>query len=89
MAASIITAHGLPDLVADSLQDYRELAIGLARDPSKLQTIKTRVAENRTQAPLFDGQGFVQGLEQAYREMWTIHQAGEKPRPIDLSVDPD
>ncbi|MCG8543381.1 MAG: tetratricopeptide repeat protein, partial [Alphaproteobacteria bacterium] len=89
VAASILTTHGLPELIADSLDDYRDLAIGLARDPAKLQAMKARVAENRTTTPLFDGQRFVQGLEQAYREMWAIHEAGEAPRPIDLSAGPD
>ena len=87
VAASILTAHELPELIADSLDDYRDLAIGLATDPARLQAMKSRVAENRTRAPLFDARRFVEGLERAYREMWTIYQAGDPPRAIDLAGD--
>jgi len=87
VAASILTAHGVPDLIADDLAGYRTLAVELARDAARLQSLKRRVAENRTRCPLFDGARFVEGLERAYREIWAIHQAGESPRPIDLTRD--
>jgi protein O-GlcNAc transferase len=66
VAASILTAAGLPELIASSLADYEGLALGLARDPQTLSRIRAKLAGNRDSCPLFDIARFTRNLEDVY-----------------------
>lgn len=79
VAASLLRAIGLPELVTTSLENYEALALKLARDPALLASIKTRLAENRLTAPLFDTARFTRHLEAAYQTMHARAQRGEPP----------
>ena len=79
MAGSLLAAVGLPELVTYSLDEYEALALKLATTPALLADIRTRLAENRTSAPLFDTGRFTRHLEAAYGAMWVRHQRGEAP----------
>jgi protein O-GlcNAc transferase len=69
VGASLLTAAGLPELIAETAQDYEALALALARDPARLKALRDRLAANRTTAPLFDTQRLTRDLEAAYLEM--------------------
>ncbi len=79
-SASILTAMGLPELIAHTPEEYEALAMRLATHPDELQAIRRKIAENRTTSPLFDTPGFVRSLERAYEEMWRIFLEGEGPK---------
>lgn len=81
-SSSILTAIGLPELITQTLEEYKSLAINLAHNPDKLQKIRKKIAKNRLEKPLFDTPGFTRNIEKAYQEMWKIFVAGEKPRRI-------
>lgn len=85
VSASCLTAMGMTDLVVDSLETYKELALRLARDGEARAALRRRITENRQTFPLFDTTRFVRDLERAYAEIWRIHCAGESPRQIVLS----
>ena len=76
VAASLLSAVGLPELIADSLTSYEALATKLARDPHALSALKTKLAEHRDTAPLFDTEAFTRNLESAYLTMWQRTQKG-------------
>jgi predicted O-linked N-acetylglucosamine transferase (SPINDLY family) len=80
VAASLLNAIGLPELVTTSLDEYEALALRLARDGSLLQSIRAKLAQNRLCYPLFDTQRFRRHLEAAYVTAWEIWQRGERPR---------
>jgi len=80
VAASLLTAIGLPELIAPSLADYERLAIELARDGARLGALRARLAANRLTQPLFRTEEFTRCLERAYERMWARHEAGEPPR---------
>ncbi len=82
VAASLLTAIGMPELIAPSLDEYEALALALARDPARLAALKAKLAANRTTAPLFDAERFCRHIERAYETMMTIARAGEAPRPF-------
>jgi predicted O-linked N-acetylglucosamine transferase (SPINDLY family) len=69
VAASILTAAGLPELIAPNLAAYEALAWELAADPDRLRAIRETLARNRQIAPLFDTARFTRNLEAAYRAM--------------------
>jgi protein O-GlcNAc transferase len=54
VAASLLTAIGLPELVTHTLADYEALALGLAREPQRLAAIREKLARNRATHALFD-----------------------------------
>jgi predicted O-linked N-acetylglucosamine transferase (SPINDLY family) len=73
VAASLLQAAGLPELVTQSLDDYEALALRLAREPAMLESLKSRLAENRSTHPFFDPAQFTRHLEAAYLHMWERH----------------
>jgi len=80
VAASLITAAGLPEMVVDTPADYEARALHLARRPEELAAIREKLAANHATASLFDSEGFTRKLEAAYEEMWRRHLAGEPPQ---------
>ena len=79
VAASLLYAVGLPELVTASLVEYEELARALAQDPERLAAIKAKLLRNRKTKPLFDTARFTRDLEAAYTGMWGRQQAGLPP----------
>ena len=80
VAASLLSAVGLPELVTNSLEDYEALALKLATDRSLHRRFRQRLAANRATCPLFDGERFRRHIEAAYETMWGLWQRGERPR---------
>jgi protein O-GlcNAc transferase len=83
VAASLLSAAGLPELITSSLKEYEELAVELATNPDKLKKIKTKLTANLKKEPLFDTTKFVKNLEKAYELIWKRFTSGKKP--IDVS----
>jgi protein O-GlcNAc transferase len=79
VAASLLHAVGLPELVAGSLEDYEVLALRIARSPDLLAEIRAKLVRNRETCPLFDARRFAHHIEAAYETMWARHQQGEPP----------
>ncbi len=82
VGASLLTAVGLPELIARDPLDYERRAIELARNPANLRQLRESLAAAIKTSPLFDTPRFVHNLELAYEEMWEIHASGQSPRPI-------
>ncbi|MBI2380181.1 MAG: tetratricopeptide repeat protein [Gammaproteobacteria bacterium] len=76
VAASLLHAVGLPELVAPDRDGYVRLAISLARSPERLRDLRRRLAEAREHAPLFDTARTTRAIEQAYRSMAAQHREG-------------
>jgi predicted O-linked N-acetylglucosamine transferase (SPINDLY family) len=69
VAASALTAVGLPELITQDLQEYEDRALQLAREPQRLRELRLRLAQQRDGSPLFDTRGYCQHLEEAFRAM--------------------
>jgi predicted O-linked N-acetylglucosamine transferase (SPINDLY family) len=67
VAASLLRAIQLPELIAQAPSQYEDLAVEMAHDTGWLRDIRQRLADNRTRAPLFDTHLFTTQLEAAYR----------------------
>ena len=79
VAASLLNAVGLPELIAGSLEEYEALAIKLATTPAELSAVRQTLAANRHTHPLFDSERFRCHIESAYTIMWEKYQSGETP----------
>lgn len=82
VAASLLRAVGLAELVTESAADYRALVLALVADRARLAALRTSLAAARATAPLFDSPRYTRGLEHAYRAMWERAVAGEPPDHI-------
>ncbi|MBF0126707.1 MAG: tetratricopeptide repeat protein [Magnetococcales bacterium] len=78
VAASMLHAAGLPELVTHSWEEYYELALDLARNPHRLQALRERLWLNRSTHPLFDTERFTRDLERLYERMWLDHGQGKR-----------
>jgi predicted O-linked N-acetylglucosamine transferase (SPINDLY family) len=80
VAASLLQAIGLPELVTDSLAAYEAMAVSLARDAGRLPAIRAKLARNRNGTAAFDTARFTRHLEAAYIEMRARSLRGDAPR---------
>ena len=69
VAASILSAIGLPELITENPADYERLALALASDGARLAALREKLGANRKTAPLFDTARFTRNLEAAYEMM--------------------
>jgi predicted O-linked N-acetylglucosamine transferase (SPINDLY family) len=82
VAASLLTAIDLPELITNSQEDYEALAIELATNPTKLKAIKAKLESNRLTTPLFDTPQFTKHLEDAYIKIYERYHADLPPKHI-------
>jgi predicted O-linked N-acetylglucosamine transferase (SPINDLY family) len=88
VAASLLNAVGLPELVTETLPAYEALALELASVPGKLAAVKAKLARLLPAAPLFDTDRFRRHLESAYLRMHDRLLRGQAPATFDItSVD--
>jgi predicted O-linked N-acetylglucosamine transferase (SPINDLY family) len=79
LAASALRAVGLPELVTGNLAEYESLALELTGDPPRLAALRSRLAEQRLQAPLFDTTRYTRQLEDAFIQLYDRAAAGLGP----------
>jgi protein O-GlcNAc transferase len=80
VAASLLDAVGLPDLVTRGLDEYEALALKLARDSALLSAMRQKLESNRRTHGLFDTAGLCRHIESAFLTMSDILRSGEPPR---------
>jgi protein O-GlcNAc transferase len=81
MAGSLVNALGLPELITYSLEDYEQRALELTTDQAaRLTSLRERLSQQRTRAPLFDTARFTRYLESAYARMHDLHESGAPPQ---------
>jgi len=86
VAASLLHAVDLSDLVIDDFASYEALALKLATQPALRRSLRERLERNRSRCALFDTARFTRHIESAYTTMWEIAQHGDAPRGF--TVDP-
>jgi predicted O-linked N-acetylglucosamine transferase (SPINDLY family) len=84
VAASLLRATGLPELITSTASEYEELAVDLAHHPERLHALRQRLQQNRPTAPLFDCQSFTRHLESAYTAIFERYHASLPPDHIHI-----
>lgn len=82
VAASLLNAIGLPELIAPTQLDYENMAVELAGDSARLAAIKKKLEQNRKSEPLFDSRLFATHIEAAYVEMYERFHSDLPPAHI-------
>jgi len=86
MAASLLTAIDLPELITSTPAEYELLAIELASNPEKMAAIKAKLQQNRLTTLLFDSQRFTRHIEAAYLQIYQRNQASLPVEDIEISL---
>ena len=84
LGATLLSAAGMPELIARRGQDYEALAVSLATDRGRLQAIRERLWRQRLTCPLFDSDRYVRYLEDGLSLMWENYLRGEPPRHLEV-----
>jgi protein O-GlcNAc transferase len=84
VAASLLTAVGLPELITRSTQAYEDLAVQLASEPDQLAAFKARLASQGRSSSLFNTPQLCRDLESIYQAMHQRHLQGQAPAMLDL-----
>ena len=82
VAASLLSAIGLTELITDTEEQYEALAVQLANIPEKLDQIRKKLESNRLTTPLFDTPLFAKNIEAAYIKMYDRYQKDLQPDHI-------
>ena len=86
VAASPLTAIGLPELIVETEATYEALIFDLARSPQQLQPVTEKLAQNRKTSPLFDAGLLTNHLETGYRA--TYQRSVEQKPPAHIRIAP-
>lgn len=86
VGASLLTAAGLPELIAESPSAYSELARSLALDKTRRQALREHLLRRPQTSPLFDTGRFARHLESAYTLMHERFVAGHAPEHLSIPL---
>lgn len=84
VAASILKAVDLPELVVKNENEYENLILEIANSPKKLFKIKEKLFANRLSKPLFDSEMYIGHLEDAYKQVYENYLKGNKAKTISI-----
>jgi predicted O-linked N-acetylglucosamine transferase (SPINDLY family) len=82
VAASLLRALDLPELIAADGDAFERRAIELARQPAQLSALRDKLAHARLAAPLFNTRRTARDIEAAFRLMQARRLAGLAPHHL-------
>jgi predicted O-linked N-acetylglucosamine transferase (SPINDLY family) len=87
VCGSLVNAVGMPELIAETPEDYVKKAIALGNDRAALQRCRDKLAKVRDTSVLFDMNAHTRSLEELYHQMWRDFEKGEVPHPDLANLD--
>ena len=82
VAASLLKALGLSELITQNENEYENLILKIANSPKKLSEIKEKLFSNKFSKPLFNSEMYIGHLEDAYNQVFENHLKGSKSKTI-------
>lgn len=67
---SLLQNLGLPELIAETPEEYVRVVSELASDWEQLAVLRAGLRERMERSPLMGGKRFARDMEAAYRGMW-------------------
>lgn len=86
IAASLLNAIELPELVTKTLEQYEAKAIELGSNNHKYRVIKDKLERSRLTTSLFDPQRYALHIEAGYKQMYERYQTDQLPDHIYISA---
>ncbi len=87
VAASLLKAAEVPELIAADLAEYESISLQLVHDRPRLDALKARVAGNRERCALFDSVRYTRDLEALFARMYAHWARGLPPDHLAACVD--
>jgi protein O-GlcNAc transferase len=87
MAGSLLTHLGLSELVTTSMQEYERAGLALAADPMRIDRLRRRLEEHRSNHSFFDTDRYRRQLERVYLAMYERHVGGQTPQAFAVGLD--
>ena len=81
VGVSLLTNAGLPELIANTAEQYVEIAAKLAGNTARLAELRANLRGRMASSPLMDAPHFARNVEQAYRQMWRAWCAKQCSNP--------
>jgi len=85
VAASILKAIDLEELITTDFNSYKALALELAHNPEKLDRIRSKLEANRNTCSLFDTETYTRNLQRGFRHMMDLYEAGAEAETFHIS----
>ena len=85
VAASLLNAVNLPELITKTRAEYELLAIELASDTKKLKALKNKLVKNLSTSTLYDSLLFTNHIESAYKAIYQRYHDDLNPDNIYLN----
>jgi predicted O-linked N-acetylglucosamine transferase (SPINDLY family) len=82
VAASLLRAVDLPELITQTEDEYESLILQLANNPKLLNKIRSKLGQTRLSAPLFDTERYTTHLEDAYQQAYQQYADGKPSKNI-------
>lgn len=82
MAGSLLSSLGVEELITETEESYEALALALAEDPVRLETLRAKVCAQRETSPLFKTALFTRHLERGYEQAYERYFSGQVPAEI-------
>ena len=86
VAASVVSAHGFPELIANTPAAYEDLAVALGTDRARLAALRKEIARAIPTSPLFDVKAYAEALEDAFEHMVRNAALGLAPAAFSVSA---
>ena len=84
VAASMLNAINLPELITNSKKEYEKKAINFANNPHHIKEIKNKLKENRLKAPLFNTELYVKNIENIFHKIHLRQLNKLQPEHIEI-----
>jgi protein O-GlcNAc transferase len=89
VAASLLHAVGLPELVATDYNTYESIIIQLANDSTRRHAIREHLIAQAKHGELFDGRAFARKFDNVLESLWNQFESREVVGGIGTRVSPD
>ncbi|HSH73525.1 MAG TPA: tetratricopeptide repeat protein [Methylophilaceae bacterium] len=84
LAASLLNALEMPELITNNLDEYEKLVIWYAQNHQVRNSMREKLKGKRFTAPLFNTELTVRHIEQCYEIVWKRYQQGLPPSKVDV-----
>jgi predicted O-linked N-acetylglucosamine transferase (SPINDLY family) len=84
IASSVLTSFGMPELIANSMEEYKLKAIQLAKDKTEFLKLKAQTESLISSCKLFDTESTTRHIEKAYQCIYQRYLDNKTPEHIYL-----
>jgi predicted O-linked N-acetylglucosamine transferase (SPINDLY family) len=84
IASSVLTSLGMPELIVNTMEEYKLKAIQLANDEGEFLKIKNKIASLIGTCKLFDSVSTTHNIEKAYQMIYQRYMDGQSPDHIKI-----